>query len=377
MLIFSLLITLLAILSSPGKVLAISDPLVVPNNKLGLHLLFPEEVPEAAKIVNNYDQGAWGYVVIPIQAADRDRFKWQKFFDRCLENKVIPIIRVATVTEGSNWLSPDYFDLIDFANFLGDLDWPVKNRYLIIYNEVNRADEYGGLVSPENYADILSHAIDIFKEKSDDFFILPSALDNAASDRRNSIYWKDYLWRMYRHQPDIFSKLDGWNSHAYANPDFSARPDLSGSNKIDSYQYDLQLLKNFTTKKLPVFITEAGWSGKYLTDQQISFYYQYAFTKVWSDSRLVTVSPFLLDAQDGPFKSFSFLNSDHKPKEFVSSFSAQAQIGEPVLSIKDISPVTLEPVASSASAVLGSEINYDTLLQRLYNSFKSLLGLLK
>lgn len=358
--------------------MATSDPLAVPNNKVGIHILFPGEIQKAARLVNHQGNGAWGYVVIPIQAKDRDRAKWQQFFDECLVNKVIPIIRVATVAEGAHWATPNDYDLVDFANFLDDLQWPVQNRYLIFFNEVNRADEYGGVISPENYADILSNAVNIFKSKSPDFFILPAGLDNAATDRRTSINWKDYLWRMYRRQPDLFNQIDGWTSHAYPNPDFSGRPNLSGSNKIDSFKYDLAVIKNFTSKKLPVFITEAGWSTRNLSDQQISLYYQYAFDHVWSDPNIVAVTPFLLDAQDGPFKQFSFIDADNRLKEYAETLAGFSSVGEPRLAIVPEKPENLpEVIATESAQVLGTEVNSKTILQRLYNSFKYLMSLFK
>lgn len=378
MFITSLLLSILSFLSFSTLTLATYDPLSVTNNKIGLHILFPEELPKAAKLVNHDGVGAWGYVVIPIQATDRDRPKWQKFLDMCLENKIIPIIRVATVAEGINWVEPNNFDLVDFANFLTDLKWPIQNRYIIIFNEVNRADEYGGLVSPENYADILSNAVDIFKKKSEDFFILPAGLDNAASDKRSSIPWREYLWRMYRRQPDIFNKVDGWTSHAYPNPAFSSQPNQSGSNKIDSYKYDQALLKNFTSKRLPVFITEAGWSDRNLSEHQIALYYQYAFDKVWSHTDIVVVAPFLLDAQDGPFKQFSFLNKDGVPKEFANTVAGYATVGNPQLSAELEVPLVIPADRATSSAkILGAETDAKTLLQRLYNSFRSLIAVFK
>ncbi len=362
------MIGLFLYLSLTDKILAIFDPLSVPNNKIGIHLLFPEELTQAAKIINRQGEGTWGYVTIPIQANDRNRQKWQTFLDQCFEKKVVPIIRIATIPEGSNWIKPNDYDLIDFANFLNDLIWPVQNRYLIFFNEVNRSDEYGGTLSPENYADILDNAINIFKTRSEDFFILPAGLDNAATDRRNSIDWKTYLARMFAHKPDIFNRLDGWTSHAYANPDFAARPDLSGSNKINSFKYDLEYLKNYTQKKLPVFITETGWSNKYLSDHQIALYYQYAFSKVWSDPSIVTVTPFLLNAQDGPFQKFSFLDKNHDEKEFSATISKLAQKGEPLLTTENPQLDMAKSSIGTTQELIGEQINLFISLEKLYRN---------
>ena len=107
---------------------AVFDPLAVPNNRVGVHILDPQEIHQAAKLVNS-SGGSWGYVTIPIRSNDRDREKWIRFFDNAKKEKLIPIIRLATYPEGpagSNHL----FDLVDFANFLSDMPWPTKNRYL-------------------------------------------------------------------------------------------------------------------------------------------------------------------------------------------------------------------------------------------------------
>lgn len=371
--ILAILLSIIIYLNSYSLLQAISDPLSVPNNKIGIHILFPDELETATKIINS-DSGAWGYVTIPIQASDRNREKWQEFLNKCKEKKVIPIIRVATVPEGSNWAEPNNYDLVDFANFLGDLDWPVDNRYIIIFNEVNRSDEFGGYVSPERYADILTNAIDIFKNVSQNFFILPAGLDNAASNSKTSLNWRLYLERMFLRQPHIFEKIDGWTSHSYPNPDFSSRPDLSGSNKIDSFTSDLKFIRLFSTKKLPVFITETGWSGKYLTEHQISIYYQYALSHHWSNENIVAITPFLLSAQDGPFKEFSFINSDRELKEYAQTFSTYATKGVPQITEvpKEETVIQSNPSSTQASKSQGYA---PTLLLRLYNSFKSLIGI--
>lgn len=370
----ALLIPLFLFFFTYASALAITDPLSVENNKIGIHLLFPSEIEKAAELVNNEGKASWGYVTIPIQATDRDRQTWQEFFDNCLTLKVTPIVRVATVPEGSNWQQPNNFDLVDFANFLGDLNWPTQNRYVIIFNEVNRADEYGGFVSPENYADILTNAIDIFKAKSSDFYILPAGLDNAATNTKNSLNWRLYLERMYLRHPDIFNKIDGWTSHAYPNPDFSQRPDRSGSNKIDSYRSDLKFLRLFTTKKLPVFITETGWSNQYLSDHQISLYYQYVLTHQWTDSNIVAITPFIFSAHDGPFVSFSFLDENNNLKEFGLTYQSFATEGNPIRSNE-----TKEIIATISSTYNSPtktpEYTSKTILKKLYNSIQSLIKL--
>ncbi len=375
MFVFTFIINLFLFLTISSWANAITDPLAFPNNKIGVHILFPDELDQASKLVNNENKGEWGYAVIPIQASDRNRQKWQKFLDACKEKKIIPIIRVATVPEGSNWAKPDSFDLIDFANFLGDLHWPIQNRYVIIFNEVNRSDEYGGFVSPENYADILANASDIFKAVSSDFFILPAGLDNAAPNAKGYMNHRRYIEKMYLHRPDIFDKIDGWTSHAYPNPDFSSRPDSWGVNRINSFVYDLRLIHQFSTKKLPVFITETGWSSKKLSETQINFYYQYTIKKVWSDERIVTIAPFLLNAQDGPFTVFSLTKKDGQFYEYAKTLSQEATKGSPILpSILDVST----PQSTPSSAHIPAEDGQSkTIIQKLIDNITSFFGVYK
>ena len=367
---FVLLFILLFSVASPA--LAIYDPFSVTNNRVGVHVLSPDELESAARLVNNDRRGSWGYVTVPIQATDRDREKWTRFMKKAAELKIIPIIRVATIVDGAHWLKPADNDLIDFANFLNDLPWPTQNRYVVIFNEVNRADEFGGAVSPEDYADILTNAIDIFKRRSDKFFILPSALDNAAPNGGQFMRWDAYLTRMHARQPEIFNKIDGWNSHAYGNPAFSASPVLSGANKADSFQSDLTFLTKFTQKKLPVFITEAGWSRASLDDRTIATFYNHAFYNAWANREIVAVTPFLLFAGSGPFLNFSLLVKDGQPSLAYQAIQTFAVTGLPLIEDYSTPTPTVTPTASpQAAAILGTEItaNQLGLWQKIVNFF--------
>ena len=339
--------------------LAIYDPFSVTNNRVGVHVLSPDELESAARLVNNDNQGAWGYVTVPIQASDRDREKWTKFMTKATELKIIPIIRVATIVDDVHWLKPNDNDLIDFANFLNDLPWPTQNRYVVIFNEVNRADEFGGSVSPEAYADILTNAIDIFKRRSERFFILPSALDNAAPNGGQFMRWDTYLTQMRARQPEIFNQIDGWNSHAYGNPGFSASPALSGANKADSFKSDLAFLRRFTQKKLPVFITEAGWSRQKLDDRTIATFYNHAFSNAWADQAVVAVTPFLLFAGSEPFSHFSLISLDGRPTLAYQSIQTYATNGEPHLEVYETPTPTdtpTPPIMSTSTQNLWQKI---------------------
>ncbi|HET9946655.1 MAG TPA: hypothetical protein VFQ63_01190 [Patescibacteria group bacterium] len=302
----------LLLLFSARSAFAIENPLSSTNNKFGIHILFPSELSDAAKLVNS-NGGDWGYVTIPIQAGDKDRAKWQDFLNQCGQLHLIPILRLATEGDYFNttvWRKPNFLDVLDFANFLGDLHWPVKNRYIIVFNEVNRGDEWGGQPNSGEYADILSYAVTAFKTKNPDFFVISAGLDNAAANSSTAINEYTFLSGMNNAIPGIFNQIDGFGSHSYPNPGFSTPPGISNTESIASFKYEKQLISQNTSKDLPVFITETGWTRDSISDAQIASYYQTAFSTTWNDPSIAAITPFLLKAGAGPFQNFSMENND-------------------------------------------------------------------
>jgi hypothetical protein len=291
-------------------VLAAENPLAVPNNKIGIHILDVSELPAAAKLVNS-NGGDWGYVTIPIQAGDYNYAKWQGFMNNCIKYHVIPIIRLATDDDSANpqdWRKPDLYDVINFANFLNSLTWPTKNRYVIVFNEVNRADEWGGSVDPTGYAQLLSFADTIFKSENPDFFIISAGMDNAAPDE-GTTYMDEYTYFKDMNQavPGIFNQIDGISSHSYPNPGFAQAPDATSPTGVGSFIQERSLIESMSSKQLPVFITETGWSASSVNQDQQVQYYDEAMKNVWNDPDIVAITPFLLQAGAGPFEQFSFL----------------------------------------------------------------------
>lgn len=296
----------------PHSVSAIENPLAVPNNKFGVHILFPDEINDAAKLIDS-NGGDYGYVTIPIQSTDRDLKKWQNFMDQAKKLHVIPLVRLATEGDYFNthvWRKPTENDILDFANFLNSLNWPQKNRYVIIFNETNRGDEWGGKPNPSEYATILNYAVTVFKSKSPDFFIISAGMDNAAANTADAMNEYTYLQQMNAAISGIFNQVDGFGSHSYPNPAFMQPPTVVNSESIGSFQFESFLIRNMISKQLPIFITETGWSRENLSDGTIGSYFQNAFNTIWSDSNIVAITPFLLHANSGPFTAFSLFNAD-------------------------------------------------------------------
>src|SRR3989344_1909058 len=167
---------------------AIVDPLEAPNNKFGVHIISatPGELSAASEMVNF--NGDWGYVTFLIESKNRDQYKWQQFFNELRRQHLIPIVRIATKPVNSHWERPYEGEEKAWADFLDSLNWPTKNRYVVIYNEPNHAKEWGNFVDPKSYAIVLNKTITALKEKNQDFFVLNCGFDSSAPHQPPEYY---------------------------------------------------------------------------------------------------------------------------------------------------------------------------------------------
>lgn len=298
----------------PFPVRAVYDPLSVPNNKFGIHIADFNDIFDTAPLINSTG-GDWGYVTIVATDNDRNREKWQRMFDEMRRLHIIPLVRLATHPETAGWKKPIGNTFDEIVSLFNALNWPTKNRYVILYNEPNHANEWGGTIDPEGYAEVAVLLAQKFKKASADFFVLPAGLDMAAGTDNASMNGAEYLRRMIASKPELLTILDGWTSHSYPNPAFSGSPNASGKGTIRSFDWELQYLRSLgLTKTLPVFITETGWihnEGKTprfgpLSSDMVGANIQIAASSAWTDSRIVAITPFVFNYQDAPFDMFSW-----------------------------------------------------------------------
>lgn len=359
---------LLAALFLAPRALAFYDPLAVPNNKVGVHILDPDEIYQAAKLVNS-NGGDWGYVTVPIRSNDRDPEKWSRFFDAARRLRVIPLIRLATFPNGSpagEWVRPTVYDLVDFANFLSDMSWPIQNRYVILFNEVNHAAEWGGQVDPASYANLLLDAQKIFKSRSADYFLLSAGLDMSAPNSASSRDALDFYRALTRLQPRWGDAVDGLAVHAYPNPAFSSSPNSSTRYGIRSFEYEIRLLGQLGLPPKPVFVTETGWPHD-------SPFYQTAFAAAWNHPRIAAVTPFLLFAGTGDFARFSLLDRSGSPKGSYLEIQRLSKIAASPL-LADLVITAASPSFSSPPAA-GLSAPFITGFSSFYDNLKRLLSL--
>ncbi|HUV46579.1 MAG TPA: hypothetical protein VMW29_00440, partial [Candidatus Bathyarchaeia archaeon] len=115
------------------------------NNKVGIHILETAEVEQAGRLVNS-SGGDWGYATIVLRDDDMDKEKWQKFMDDCRRLHLIPIVRLGTHTTPAGWAKPE--SLSKWPDFLDSLNWPVKEQWVVLFNEPNHTSEWAGEINP-------------------------------------------------------------------------------------------------------------------------------------------------------------------------------------------------------------------------------------
>lgn len=328
-------IAVLVLFGITPKSYALYDPLSRDNNFHGIHILFPYELGQAKELVNS-NGGDWGYVTIPIQIGDRDLVKWQLFMDEARKNHLIPILRLATEPYYANtsvWRRPSDYDIVDLANFLNSLNWPTENRYIIVFNEMNRFDEWqGNPPSPDEYAEVLAYTYEAFKKRNGNFYIIMGGLDNAAPSDGKHMNVFEYLKDMHAADAEIFNKMDGFSSHSYPNPAF-AQPPGTGRMSVATYRYEYDYINQFTNSKKPAFITETGWDNQAVSSDRVAQYFTETYSTIWNEDRdkIVAITPFLLNSVGGPFDKFSFVK-DGKPAPYFSSVQALKKVtGKPVI----------------------------------------------
>jgi len=306
-----------------------------PNNKFGISLLQPSEddIKKTAELLNT-NGGDYGYVTLVIQENDRDRRKWQDLFEKLREYHLIPIVRLATRPEGENWRKPEEKAADEWVDFLDSLNWITTNRYIVLFNEVNHGQEWGGEVNSEEYAKIAFLYAKKLKEKNKEFFVMLAGLDLSAPPSYPN--YEDagvFYTSILNSKSEIFNYIDGLASHSYPNPGFSGSPWDFGRRSIRGYEWELDLLKELGVKKnLPVFITETGWERNMRYDEErVANNFNIAYENIWGpDKRVVAVTPFVFSYQSPPFLGFSWkIPGDGFYTQYNTVKELSKQKGEP------------------------------------------------
>lgn len=274
------------------------------QNRLGLHLLlddgrgiwpvelWPQHLDYARQAVGN-----GGYVVQLVRSDDLDPARWQLFMDLCAARKLIPILRLATVYDRERhlWEAPPadadggYTEIaLRYAGFVAALDWPTDAHYVIVGNEPNHGEEWGGRPDPAAYARFLVDVAAAVKSADGQARVLNAPLDAYAPHTgsqpfENGWYYMDsetFIDEMVTAQPEVLRHIDVWASHPYParfsappweqtyqrdllndapNPRQRTPPPQVYNRGVNGYIWELWKLSTYGIHNLPVMITETGW----------------------------------------------------------------------------------------------------------------------
>ena len=283
-------------------------------NIMGVHLLLDdgrnawpipvwrEHLIYAAQVV-----GDWGYVTELIRSDDLDPQRWQTFMDLCAELQLVPILRLATTFDQSAkwWRAPErdadgtYTTIAArYARFVAALQWPTTYHYIIVGNEPNHGDEWGGRPDPEAYAQFLIDVASAIRLKDPGAVVLNAGFD-PYTPHTGSLPFANGMWHMDEESfldgmiashRDVFTHIDAWASHAYPlgpltegpwlqsfaidmlndahNPGHVVPPPGIANRGINGYEWELFKLESYGVAPLPVLITETGWRHTESTDPQ-------------------------------------------------------------------------------------------------------------
>lgn len=274
-------------------------------NKLGIHLLlddgrtaWPITVwPIHLRYAHDLT-GDGGYVTELVRSDDLELARWQTFMNLCREFHLNPIVRLATTYDRANgwWRTPEtnvsgeYGELARrYAEFIVQLQWPSEFHYVIVGNEPNHGDEWGGQANPIEYARFLIDVSQALHQADPAVRVLNAPLDPYTPNTNgqpfvNGMTYLDaesFLDQMQAAFPNVFDHIDIWASHSYAlgplseppwqqtfqldlingaeNPAHVDPPPGIANRGINGYEWELFKLSTYGVRPLPVMITETGW----------------------------------------------------------------------------------------------------------------------
>ncbi len=275
------------------------------DNILGVHVLFddgrntwptrlwPDHLTAAQGLI-----GAGGWVVELVRLDDLDVSRWQGFFDQCAARELRPILRLATTFDqtAGYWTAPPpdpddgYAQTARrFATFAAALRWPTDTHPVLVGNEPNHGDEWGGRADPAAYARYLRDVAAALRAADPAVLVLNAPLDPYSPNTNGEPFINGFTFvdsesfmdAMRAEVPEVFAGLDAWASHAYptgplANGPWDQtfqidllngatnhehlQPSAGLTNRgINGYAWELAKLARYGVTDLEVWITEVGW----------------------------------------------------------------------------------------------------------------------
>lgn len=322
-----------------------------PTNRFGIGLVSPGNSAQWDLTANL--TGAGGHIKLIFPGIDRNTSgapqDWINAVTGCYDRDLIPVIRLGphwgnrNVRSMADDASATSFDQLaqNYRNVVEDLvlrpGWPI---YLEIHNEPNLCYEWecdpnnipGGWIHysqmAHEYAAYLRDVADALHAIGDSRIkVLNGALaPGGAQDCECSgpgynpgPLATNFINEMASAVPNLWSRLDGWASHAYpaAHKGYDFwEPYANCMPGLLFFEDELAALGT----SFDVFITETGWPTEHVecngtcgTPQQIADWTVAAYNDPWlSNSNVRAVMPFIL--QDGAWDAFAWVDTSGNPR---------------------------------------------------------------
>lgn len=279
-------------------------PAAAPN-LLGVHLLlddgrhawpmdrWPAHLRAARALV-----GAGGQVVQLVRLDDLSPTRWQAWLDLCAALDLRPILRLATTfdTAAGYWTAPPpdadgryHTVAARYAAFVAALRWPAGPPTVLVGNEPNHGEEWGGVADPAAYARFLIDVAAALHAVDPAVRVVNAPLDHYAPHTNglpfvNGFTYVDaetFMDAMRTEAPEVFTVIDAWGAHPYPlgpfvegpwqqafqidllneahNPAHTAPPAGLYNRGVNAYLWELHKLETYGVRDLDVLITETGW----------------------------------------------------------------------------------------------------------------------
>jgi hypothetical protein len=285
------------------------------NNKFGVHLISPtdEEIRDACRNLANMNTvsptKAWGGKLILTLVKDQINLETlQRFHDIAREEGCVFIHPIKNSFADPYWKPIDQSTIDFFENIFKDLRPSSKYLYVVLGNEVNRGDEWGGTCSGTAYAHIAKSAAEQFKKTVPNIQIGLSGLDAYAPQNGFYCDQDNFLKDVVLAEPRLIDDLiDFQVVHEYPNADMTGVLQNIWSSEKNT-------LKNLGVgKDLPVVISEIAWRRhKGLSQINAANRLQQAMEKLNNEPRVWAITPFVYKFCGSPFDQFSLLSCNVK-----------------------------------------------------------------
>ncbi len=364
----------------------------VPKNIYGAHLLVDslEGSGEAQLLWVKKLVGRRGHVKTLFMnvTADTDgpRPGWVAFLNRCYDEELIPVVRLAGVYREGGWVKPEADAPGDYHSMAAAVKRVVEGLprrdgfplYVEIWNEPNLSVEWSGEPNAAEYAAFFVQAAAALREIGDPrIVILNGALATSAG----------FTEELCRAEPAFVDSFDVWASHPYPMnhpPEVNIHDGTAGDSPehtIDSYLLELEVLEKHGRADVPVMITETGYDlgndvfrgeGHPIIDEaNRADYIARAFRDFWSQwDEIVAVLPFVFMGENWERFEWVYPDSgtdqDGFPTRPHRQYTAVAALAKPTDSTGAVSGrVILDPLGVPVEnvwvrgGIQGPVVSYD------------------